>query len=256
MSRTTLTAGSNVVIDVGANLDPAGSVSPRDGATQIAVAYQTNDNFQICGLRTNATAPTAGDFIESEQISNLGTIGASSTNPDGLDFSVTVTTLSKSYQIGDIVGEEACPLYFYGGWHYGNTTAGAARCHNAAQHNDATFFDWNGDGTTNVTDGFDQTPGLGTIGSSFTVEEVNPNRRGGRWGLVPIVFRDVTEGQFRGTMNYVFYVSNRLGTFQWIPDRNNNWYFIITDGYIQSVSNTNYVKYAIGPISQTQANPY
>lgn len=255
MVKVAATAGSTVAIQVGPNLDPTAVVSPRDGGSQIAIPYQVNDELQSCGLTVASGAPTGGAFIESGQITSLGAAGAGATNPDGLDYTITVGTLNRDLSVGDIVGEEANPVFFWAGPHYSLGTAGEARSQNAAQHGDGTYFDWNGDGFTSTTDGFDMTAGMGTIGTTNSIEEVNPNHRGGRWGYIPVVFRNTTEGEFRGTMSYVGLISARLGSSQWIPDRNGNWYYTFTNGFRQNSTSSQY-KYAVGPLSQALARPF
>jgi hypothetical protein len=255
MVRASVTAGANAVIDVGPNTDPQAAISGnnRDGTAPITPPYQTNDELQAAGLAVNTGAPTGGAFIESDQATNFGTIAASATNPDGLDYSITVATLNKTLQIGDIVGEEAMPMFLYQGPHFTFATQGNGRVQNEAQHGDATFFDWNNTATNSTTnDGFNVTDGLGTLGANAT-SEIAPNKRGGRFGAVPIVFRDTVEGQFRGRMRYFYVIPGRTGTLQLMPDRNNtpNWY--ITLPYVLRQTQVTGFKIALGPIPNNVA---
>jgi hypothetical protein len=251
MVKAAATAGSSVQINVGPNLDPAGVVSPRDGGTAITIPYQVGDELQTAGLTVNASPPTGGAFIESGSITATGNVAASATNPDGQNFYIQVATLNKSYAVGDIVGEEAMPMYFYYGPHALSVgTSGTVRFQNAAQNNDATFFDWDNTGTTSTTDGFDGVDGFGTIGSNV-ITELNPNHRGGRFGLVPISMRNTNQGEFRGTMRYFWIMTDRLGTWRWIVDRSGNFYYIVPFLHRQFQQ----LDMAFGPVSQTQARP-
>lgn len=142
-------------------------------------------------------------------------------------------------------------MFMYFGFHQATiNTSGAVRFQNSAQNNDATFFDWNGH-TVGVGDGFQGFDGFGTIGSNVTTE-VNPSKRGNRFGAIPICLRQTTNGEFRGKLRYYWAVPPNMGSIQLMPDRNGNWYYVLPLGFRQ----VNTFKPAFGPIPANLAKPF
>ena len=251
-------SGSPVNVDVGPNVDPQGfglGLTNNDGSRVIFPFYQTNDEMQCAGLAVQTSAPTGGSFIESRKINGFTTQAASSANPDGIDYFITVDLLTKSLAVGDIIGEEACPMYLYTLSSSGIPVAGDARFQNLAQNGDVTFLDYNGSGTGTGFNGFQCTSGYGTIGSNL-LGEVDPNIRGGRFNAAPILFRNVSGGEFRGRSRYTFFVSPRVGFWRWVSDQNNNFYFLTSYCLSQGTNESTTHHVAVGPVPFVVAQPF
>lgn len=235
--RAAVTTGANKVLNVGP-VDPQGLTPP----------YQVGDLIQIAGKTVLAGAPSSGERVETATITAFGTTGT-----DNLDFTITVNNIAAAagYQIGAMVGEEACGLVTFMGPH--ETTLGssaALRFQNSAQFADATNLDYNGT-TVSTQCGFVGQEAFGTLGSNVTTE-VDPNLRGGRWGIIPVVCRNTVQGEFRGRLRYYFFTPNTVGNWQFIEDRNGNFYFILPYNLRQSQAQ----KFVLGPISNALAKPY
>jgi hypothetical protein len=104
----------------------------------------------------------------------------------------------------------------------------------------------------NTQVGFAAQDGFGTLGAN-TAFEVDPNLRGGRWGIIPTVIRNTGQGEFRGRLRYHFFAPVQVGLWQFLEDRNGNFYFVATYVLREALSN---VKLAVGPISANLAKAY
>lgn len=240
--RTAVTSGSNKVLNIG-------PVNPQ----ALSPPYQIGDVIQIAGTQVLSGAPVGGERVETATITAFGTTGT-----DNLDYTITVNALSgASYAIGTMVGEEAMPIFTDIGPH--GTTFGSTNellFGNSSQANIATHLDYSGGVsssaiTSQTLMGFLGVGGLGTLGTNTPVD-VAPNRRGGRWGIVPLVLRNTANGEFRGRLRYFFYVPPRLANWQWVEDRNGNWYMVVPEILRQGTS----IKPALGPVSVSLAKPY
>ena len=257
--------GTPVFVDVGANVNPQGThfnVTNPDGTNATFPFCQANDNIQVASQSVLTGAPTGGGFIESDTINAFGFQANTTTNPDGIDFHIQVNQLNKAYAIGDIMGEEACPLFIYNS-PTNNTGAldqtNNVRFQNAAQNGDATFFDWNNSADALSTrDGFSGQDGVGCFGSD-RMYYANFDKRGGRSCLAPVTLRNINQPEFRGRPRYIFWATPHTGFWSWASDSNGNWYLLVPYFFRQgdgTTGNTEQLHYAFGPVSLAQAIPY
>ena len=242
-----LVAGQVVVIDDNeGNVDtfefrPAGG-APSGGniavdLTGLTTADQVRDAFIAAHTgsgTTNITLSVGGSALVSAVHGTAGGVGNVAithtvTDPGfavvgmrGGGYSIVLTNLNGSYAAGALVGEEPQAQYFLRFAHIVNqfTADGGFILSNRANNADATYRDHNGPGAAGCGFLAQARPGPLDI-----FREVNPNRRTGRHGMVPLTAVDVGGGQVRGNARYVRVTVGRLAAYRYTRDPNNEVWF-------------------------------
>jgi hypothetical protein len=213
-------AGAGVVLNVGDTQDPQ------------AAGYKVGDNIQIAGQHV-ATGRGGLDRTESATITTFGASGA--------DYTITVSLLNRAYKANALIGEEPQGV-FTSDFTQPSTFGGSGSVWflNAAKHNDTTHHDWNG--TMGFTGVISRTP-------SVDFNEIQPNQRGGRFGILGIALRNVVGREFRGRMRYLHSPSHILTAFSFIKDQNDQYYWSFPRRFAGTTAEN---LFAIGPISKEQ----
>lgn len=182
---------------------------------------------------------------------------------NGGGYSIQVAQLDADYAAGAKVGEDPDPIFIYthakstrnSSLHSAPfTNLGAFVVNNRAGANDATYFNGSLPGGAAATDGFQGFECFGPLETVDQFGEANPNRRGGRFILVPVLCRDANGSQLRGSLKYLRFVSARVRDHKFLRDRQGTYHYIVptylqdTDG--ETTTSATAGNYVLGPFPQ------
>lgn len=107
---------------------------------------------------------------------------------------------------------------------------------NAAGFNNGTYYSGSLPSGTNTARGFQGFECFGSLETVDNLNEVAPNRRGGRHIAIPVVCRDQEGAQLRGTLRYLRFISARIRDHKFVRDRNLAYHYI-APSYLQEALN-------------------
>lgn len=220
-----------------------------DPASTVASALQS----AIAGSALNITASVNSSTVSLE--SNLSGAGVGAGNVPiiaslnnagswtiegmgGGGYSIEVASLPEDFAAGAKVGEDPDPIFLYS--HHKSirntqadddpfNTEAVFVLGNRAEFGNPTYYDGAiPDGGTNV--GYGGFEAFGPLESIDTWGESNPNRRGGRFNIVPILCRDQGGNQLRGNLKFLRFASARIRDHKFVRDRNGDYHYIVPTG--------------------------
>jgi hypothetical protein len=198
---------------------------------------------------------TAGGIGNVTLVDTVNDAGFVTVGMNGGGYSLQLASLTTSYAIGALVGEDPQPNYLALPFHRGSgasdpaATSGVVRLSNRCRNADATYKDC----TTPAQGG--SSPGFaGTLvpAAASDLMELNPSDRTGRFGIVPLFARDST--QLRGSLPFFRYASPRMGDWKIVRDRNGRYHVVVPFQAViaTGAENTRYVA-CFGPMPQSMA---
>lgn len=218
-----------------------------DSAATIASALNTAINGTALNLSSTVASSTVtitsgltGSGVGAGNVAFTSSLG----NPaqwtlDGMNgggWSLEVAQLGANYAAGAKVGEDPDPIFIYTHHKSDRNTSlntdpfdndGAFILGNRAQAGNATYEDGALPGGNATLDGYFGYESFGPLETIDNFGEVNPSRRSGRFVLIPLIARDQEGSQLRGTMKFMRMVSARLPDHKFVPDRDNDYHYIV-----------------------------
>jgi hypothetical protein len=214
-------AGSNIQVNVG-TVD----------VTALNPPYNIGDNITFIGRKTTTTA----EYVWSTSITGFN-------NTDPNNRKVIIGTADTAMGNGPDTlkcqfGEDPFPVCVHGM----SSTSDTYRMHNVYRLANATGRDY---------DATNQGTSVGIWGPLTSYNEINPNRRSGKWGIQAIYINYSTTAEIRGRLRYQFRtVADRFPLYKKMVMQNGDVYVmfgpIATSGTGDS--------WWIGPMTKTMAN--